>query len=86
MALLASLLAEGLNAARAPVTMIVPMGGFSHQDKPDGAIEDERLRRVFLEAFRAAAGSDIRVRPVDAHINEPATAEAVLDALTPSLA
>ncbi len=86
MASLARLLAQNLNASRAPVIMIVPMGGFSHQDCPGGAIEDEGLRRVFLEAFRASATPAIRIQPIDAHINQPETAAAVLVALKPVLA
>ncbi len=86
MAALARLLAENLNASDYPATMIVPMGGFSHQDCPGGAIEDESLRRVFLEAVRAPAMPTIRIQPIDAHINDPRTANAVLEALKPFLA
>jgi uncharacterized protein (UPF0261 family) len=81
MAMLARQLAESFNGARGPVTMIAPMGGFSHQDCPGGAIEDQPLRRVFLEAFRAAAKPAIRIETLDAHINQPETAACIVAAL-----
>lgn len=85
MAALARLLATSLNASRAPVTMIVPMGGFSHQDKPDGAIEDAGLRQVFLEVFRSNAEPAIQIVSLDAHINQSATAATILAAVKPLL-
>jgi uncharacterized protein (UPF0261 family) len=85
MGALARLLAEGLNRSTAPATVIVPMGGFSHQDTPGGAIEDESLRHAFLSAFRAVAMPAIRIVPIDAHINQPETTATVLAALKPFL-
>lgn len=85
MASVARLLAENLNAARASVTVIVPMGGFSHQDCRGGAIEDQGLRDVFLETMQAHAGSKSRIQPIDTHINHPHTAARVFEAVKPFL-
>jgi len=49
MAQIATVLVDALNANTGPRSLIVPMGGFSHQDCPGGAIEDPALRGVFLE-------------------------------------
>ena len=85
MANMAGLLAESLGPSRVPTTMIVPMGGFSHQDCPGGAIEDARLRQVFLETFQACAAPAIRIVPIEAHINHPRTASTIFEAIQPFL-
>jgi uncharacterized protein (UPF0261 family) len=78
MAALARALAAALMPAAAPVAVLVPMGGFSHQDAPGGAIEDEALRRVFLEAMQASLRPGISLKVLDSHINHPATAASAL--------
>jgi uncharacterized protein (UPF0261 family) len=67
-------LAKALNAGGNKAAVVAPMGGFSHQDAPGGAIENAALRRVFLEAMRARLRADIPVHAIDAHINHPDTA------------
>lgn len=81
MAHMARLLAESLSQSCAPVAMIVPMEGFSHQDCSGGAIEDAHLRRVFLETFGAFAKPTINILPLDAHINAPKTAATIFEVL-----
>jgi uncharacterized protein (UPF0261 family) len=82
MAALARALAAALSPATAPAAVLVPMGGFSHQDAPGGAIEDEGLRRVFLEVMSAALRPGIRLKALDSHINHPATAAHALAELS----
>jgi uncharacterized protein (UPF0261 family) len=74
MALLARALAAALAPSTAPVVVLVPMGGFSHQDAPGGVLEDEALRRVFLETMNALLGPGMVLKALDSHINHPATA------------
>ena len=81
----ATALGEELVAARSPVTVLVPMGGFSTEDRPGGAVEDETLRGVFLQALREAAGDRFPIEPRDEHINDAAFARAAYDALLPHL-
>ncbi len=81
MARLASVFAGHLNHAKKDVHLIVPMGGFSSQDAPGGAIEDPALRAVFLETVTAALHPHIRLTRLDTHINDPQTATAAIDAL-----
>jgi uncharacterized protein (UPF0261 family) len=85
MARLAQLLAFELKNARAPVTIIIPMGGFSHQDCSGGAIEDADLRRVFLDVMTAEATANIKLQTISAHINHPETAFKVFDTIKPFL-
>ncbi|PWK62400.1 Tm-1-like ATP-binding domain-containing protein [Roseicyclus mahoneyensis] len=73
-------LAEALNTATAPTHVLIPMGGFSHEDRPDGAIEAPRLRdiaaRVLADEARAFS-----VARLPHHINAPETATAAVTAL-----
>lgn len=78
MAIITDRLTETLNAHRGPVSLIVPMGGFSHQDGPGGAIEDPDLRGVFLERAKAAVSRQVRLQIIDAHISAPAVTTAIL--------
>lgn len=80
----ASALADHLNAAEASVHVIVPMGGFSHQDCPGGAIEDAGLRQVCLDVLTANA-RHFTLQAVPHHINAPETAARVIDVLKPKL-
>ncbi len=77
----AEALAEELNCSTAPCHVILPMGGFSHEDAPDGAIEDPGLRAVLAEGLETRARAFTTAR-IEAHINEPAVAVAAVDALT----
>lgn len=77
----AGALAAALNAASGPKTLIVPLGGFSHQDAPGGAIEDRALREVFLGEARQQLRPEIEVRVVEAHIADPAVTAAILEAM-----
>ncbi|MEM9850947.1 MAG: Tm-1-like ATP-binding domain-containing protein [Pseudomonadota bacterium] len=61
-------LADALNHAGGPRTLIVPMGGFSHEDGPDGAIEDPQLRDVFLDAAREHLSPDVKVVVMKEHL------------------
>ena len=81
MARIARILADSLLALSGPVHLIVPMGGFSHQDCPNGAIEDPPLRRVFLDTVTPQLAGRVVVTEIDAHIDAPAVTTAILDTL-----
>ena len=68
-------------AATGPVRVLIPMGGFSSEDRPGGAIEDEGLRHAFADALDAALPRGLRARRLPHHVNDPAMAEAALHAL-----
>lgn len=81
MARVATKLIADLNAATGPRHLIVPMGGFSHQDRPGGAIEDPGLRMVFLEHARGSLAPDVGLTVIDAHISAPEVTEAIAGVL-----
>jgi uncharacterized protein (UPF0261 family) len=77
-------LAEALNLSRAPCRVLVPMGGFSHEDRPGGAIEAATLRAIAAAVLEERARAYTVTRLPD-HINTPETAEASVAALTDAL-
>ena len=68
---LAGRLSNGGGAA----TVIIPMGGFSSEDRAGGALENRRGREAFADAVAAASCGATEILQVEGHINDPATAE-----------
>jgi uncharacterized protein (UPF0261 family) len=80
MAAQAAALAEALNMATGPTHVLVPMGGFSHEDRPGGAIEAPRLREIAAEVLATLARA-FTVERLPSHINTPETGTAAVTAL-----
>lgn len=73
-------LADSLNASTAPCHLLLPMGGFSHQDRPGGAIEDTILREIAAGVLTTRAQA-YSVARLPGHINDMTIALAATDAL-----
>lgn len=83
----ATTLAKNLNANQGKAALIVPKGGFSHQDRPGGQIEDPALRAVFLETVQEELAPHVQLIVSPAHISDPEITGkilGVLDDLTPA--
>jgi uncharacterized protein (UPF0261 family) len=80
MAAQAMALAQALNLATGPTHVLIPMGGFSHEDRPGGAIEAPRLREITASVLKAEARA-YTVERLSHHINAPETADAAVAAL-----
>jgi uncharacterized protein (UPF0261 family) len=80
---LGRIFAEKLNAARGPVALYVPMGGFSELDAPGKPFWWPEADRAFMEAAGAALRPDIPFITMQANVNDPAfsgrLAETLLD-------
>lgn len=81
MADVASRLAASLNALSGPVSVILPMGGFSHHDRPGGAIEDPNLREICLNTLRQTLNSQIPLTVMDQHIFDDHVTHVILNHL-----
>ena len=81
----AASLCEHLNASPLASHLIVPMGGFSHQDHPDGAICDPALREAFLGTATRILDERTEIVQTDAHIGDPAVALLIMQRLSPIL-
>lgn len=81
----ARLIAEKLNASTAPVSVIVPTRGLSvpnievDQNGRHGEFWDPELDAAFRKELKRDLRSGIEYREVDAHINDQAFAEVVLE-------
>ena len=75
MAELGRALAGRLSGNGAAATVIIPMGGFSSEDRPGGALENRRGREAFADAVAAASCGATEILRLEDHINDPATAE-----------
>ncbi|MEM9900108.1 MAG: Tm-1-like ATP-binding domain-containing protein [Pseudomonadota bacterium] len=80
----ASALACLLNESTAPCLVLLPMGGFSHEDRPGGAIEDASLREIAAATLEARAAR-FATRRLPHHINTVVTATAAVAALQDAL-
>jgi len=70
--------ARKLNNARGPVRVIIPTQGWSSVDAPGNATHDPNEDRVFVEELRARLDSHIPMEEVDANMEDPVFAEAVV--------
>ena len=67
-------LASDLNGSTAYCELLLPMGGFSSEDRPGGAIEDPGLRECAAEVFEEEARAFDVTRLPD-HVNSPEVAK-----------
>jgi uncharacterized protein (UPF0261 family) len=74
----ADVLGRALATATAPVRVFAPMGGFSSEDRPGGAVHDPDLRQIFADALER----HIPVTRLPGHINDAQVAHTAADALT----
>jgi uncharacterized protein (UPF0261 family) len=78
-------IAAKLNSATGKVTVFLPLGGVSAIDMPGQPFHDPEADRALFASLRAHLAPRITVREIDAHLNDPAFAHAMVDALLASL-
>ncbi|RLB29025.1 MAG: UPF0261 family protein, partial [Deltaproteobacteria bacterium] len=80
---IADAVAEKLNTHgnKTLVKFIIPTKGFSSLSVEGGALYDPISDKAFIEEFRERLDPEIEIIEVDAHINTPEFARAVVDAL-----
>ena len=77
--------AEKLNAAQGPVTVLLPLKGFSILDSPGERFWNPDADAAFMRTLRANLRSDIPVEEHDLNINDQEFAERCADVLLESL-
>ena len=70
-------IAEKLNGASGPVVLMLPLRGVSAIDAQGQPFADPEADRVLFDTLRAHVGPNVRIVEKDAHINDPAFAEAL---------
>ena len=74
-------LAEKLNKATGPTTVVVPLRGFSPGNREGKALYDPETDQAFIEALKQNLPPSIKVIEVDSHINDESFAEQAVDIL-----
>ena len=74
--------ADKLNRARGPVAVVIPLNGWSSVDAPGNPTHDPEADRTFVRHLRETLNPLIRVVEVDANMEDPQFAEAVVASAT----
>jgi uncharacterized protein (UPF0261 family) len=83
---LARHLAKIVDQATGPVDFLVPLRGFSSHDSTQGALYRPHLPAIFAQQCEEAFPHAVTPKRVDAHINDPAFADALLASVQTMLA
>jgi len=75
-------IATQLNAATGPTTLVLPLGGVSAIDAPGQPFHDPIADQALFDSLRRNVASSVRIVEVDAHINDPAFAQALVTEFT----
>jgi uncharacterized protein (UPF0261 family) len=78
-------IAAQLNSATGPVTLMLPLGGVSAIDAVGAPFHDPAADAALFASLRAHLAPHVRVREIDAHINDRTFALALADELLASL-
>jgi uncharacterized protein (UPF0261 family) len=73
------MIAERLNGATGPVSVVAPTRGFSLADVEGGELWDPDADAAFLDTLEASLRDEIPFERVDTHVNDPAFADRVAD-------
>jgi len=75
----ANVFAEKLNRARGPVSVLIPLKGWSSADLPGNPTYDPEEDRLFTEVLRENLKPEIAIVEVDANMENPEFAAAVVE-------
>ncbi len=76
----ACVFAEKINRARGSVRLVVPLKGWSSVDREGNPTYAPDEDRIFIQELKAQLNPDIEIQEVNANMEEPAFAEALLEA------
>jgi uncharacterized protein (UPF0261 family) len=72
-------IAAQLNTATGPTALVLPLHGVSAIDAPGQPFHDPQADQALFDSLRRNVDSRVDVKEVEAHINEPAFARALVD-------
>jgi uncharacterized protein (UPF0261 family) len=75
----AGVFAEKLNQAKGPVTVMVPLNGWSSADLPGNDTHDPAEDRLFTQVLRKKLKPDVQIIEVDANMEDPEFARTVVE-------
>jgi uncharacterized protein (UPF0261 family) len=71
--------ADRVNAATGPAAVVLPLRGCSSYELADGPFVDAEADAALFRAIRETLRADLELREIDANVNDPATADVVLE-------
>ena len=74
---IAQSIADRANKATGPVTIIIPLRGFSEASKKGAPLYDPEADRAFIDAIKSKVAKKVKVIEIDCHINDDEFASAV---------
>jgi uncharacterized protein (UPF0261 family) len=77
---MAAILADRCNAAKGPLVILIPLGGFSAFDHPQGPFYDPQAPEIFAKTLKKKLGKGIPLHILSFHINDPEFAQALIQA------
>lgn len=80
MIMVADAMADKLNIAQGPVKFLIPLGGWSSLDRRGTDYYEPELNRAFVDELKKKLRQDIEVREVDADLESPEFAQAIVKA------
>jgi uncharacterized protein (UPF0261 family) len=81
---LARILAGLCDAAKGPLTILIPLGGFSVFDAEEGPLYDSDAPQLFADKMKEALRTDVPLLTLPCHVNDPDFAMAIVHNLTKS--
>jgi uncharacterized protein (UPF0261 family) len=72
--------AERVNAATGPAGVVLPLRGCSTYELADGPFVDPEADAALFDGIRTCLRDGVSLREVDANVNDPDAAQAILDA------
>ena len=79
--MVARVFAAKLNAARGPVKVVIPLGGWSSVDRQGSDFHDYRADAVFVQELKQVLHPDVELVEVDADLDTPEFSNAIVHAL-----
>ena len=80
--ILARTIAERCNEARGPISVLIPMAGFSAFDSQEGPLYDPEAPDLFVNTLQKNIDEHISLNLLPHHINDPEFGRAILEAFT----
>ena len=75
---MAAILADRCNAAKGPLLILIPLGGFSAFDRPGGPFYEPQAPEIFAQTFKKKLKEGIPLHILPFHINDPEFAQALI--------
>ncbi len=75
----AGVFADKLNQAKGPVTVLVPLNGWSSADLPGNDTHDPAEDRLFVKVLGQKIKSDVQIVEINANMEDPEFADAVVE-------